>query len=293
MGIYSKDGGLLANAYQVNGSRAEAAYNREGEWVFPDTDSNFRVMTYNVGQWYQGDLSAVPVDKKAAYYALQYGTFEKNPVDAVFFQEYTTKWCDDGSSAAVDFVAPFFAHQNTTTPQAGTYKGRSIATVQDYPIANYTNHPFSDYKTSSYMNFQTAEITFEGKTIHLIDTHNDFAISYQRLEVTELLAAIEDYEYFILCGDFNQRILPGDTTNDYYQNSIQRFLDAGYNVGNGVLDWVQTYQNSDATVYRWLDQIVTSPNISIDRIRGYHAKLTDPAVSIPDHMPLIADLTIH
>lgn len=288
MSVYNISGASLSTVYNKSGQPLNAVYNRAGANILGETV--LKVMTYNVGQWYIGDGNRVPVSKKSDYYTLQHGTFEdEDPVDILFLQEYLNTWCDDDSSAQTEFINPYFDDQEVTNP-AGRV-GRSICT-NGHPILNYQSHNFS-HDSGSYPTYQTAQINIDGRTINIINTHNNSDIEYQTWDVTDLLSAVAGMDYFILCGDFNINLSTEDTTSAQYQNSVQRFLDAGYNVGNCVEDWIPTYfGTSSPTGGKYTDQIVTSPNITITELYAYTAKLTDNLGDKIDHLPLVAVLTI-
>jgi len=285
--IYNANGDALDTAYDIQGQIINSAYDISGDIIY--NARSLKIMTYNVGQWYTGANTRVPEDKKQEYYALQYGTFERNPVDVLFMQEYLNSWCVDDSSAQTDFIQPFFAYQEVTNPTG--YVGHSICAKM--PISNYISHQFTPI-VGPYPSFETAQIVFDEKNITIINTHNNYLIAPQTDNVTDLLEAIAELDYFILCGDFNIDLAAHNTSSEQYQNSVQRFLDAGYNVGNCVVDWIPTYfGTSSATGGKFTDQIVTSPNITIKRIYADTAKLTDDIADKIDHLPLIAELIVN
>lgn len=286
--VWDKNGNPISAIYGIDKRTLSQAYDISGNPLL-SSGTPLTIMTYNVGQWYVGNSNRVPVAQKSEYYALQYGTFENNPVDVLFLQEYLNSWCVDDSPSS-DFLSPFFNHQEVTNPQG--YIGHAICTA-DLPLSNYTSHNFTTNR-GSYPTFESAEIIIDGKTITIINTHNDFSLSYQAQDVTDLLAFLEGLDYFILAGDFNNDLFKQETTGDYYHNSVQRFLDAGYNVGNCVVDWIPTYfGTSSPTGGAFNDQIVTSPNITIKRIYADTTKLTDGITDKIDHLPLIAELIIN
>jgi len=287
--IYDKSGNQINAVYSLNGNQSEQAYDISGNNVFSHGHV-LKIMSYNVGQWYIGNSNKVPTEKKSVYYDLQHGIFENNPVDILFLQEYLDQWCDDGSYATTDFIDDFFNNQEVTTPTG--YIGHSIC-AKDHELLDYATHAFSANR-SSYPSFETAKITIGGKTINVINTHNDFQIDYQRINVTELLAAVADMEYFILAGDFNIDLAVEETTGNQYQNSVKRFIDAGYHVGNCVVGWIRTYFGTSSTTGgKFTDQIVTSANIQIENVYADTSKLTDPIGDKIDHLPLIAELRIN
>lgn len=286
--IYTVQGQQINTPYSVNGVPQDQVYDINGRPLL-ESGTMLSLMTYNVGQWYIGNRDRVPTDKKTEYYSLQYDTFANNPVDVLFLQEYLNSWCVDDSPAS-DFLSPFFDHQEITNPQG--YVGHSICTA-NIALSNYLSHNFTTNK-GAYPTFESAEIVVGGKTITIINTHNDYSLSYQVQEVTDLLDFLDGLNYFILAGDFNIDLSVQETTGDQYQNSVQRFLDAGYHVGNCVVSWIPTYFGSASpTGGKYTDQIVTSSNIDIVSLRAYTAKLTDGIGDKIDHIPLIAELEIH
>lgn len=290
MSVYNKNGTLLTRTYGASGNSLLTAYSSNGDVIFRYGGSTLVVMNYNVGQWYIGDGNRVPTDKKTEYFNLQNGTFENNPVDVLFLQEYLGTWCADGSLSS-ELLSPYFNNQQSTN-DTNPYTGHSICT-NGYPISNYTSHNFTTNK-GNYPTFESATITVDGKTITIVNTHNDFVLSYQEQEVTDLLAFLSNLDYFILCGDFNINLAVEDTTDEQYINNVKRFLDAGYNVGNCVLDWIPTYYGtSSPTGGKFTDNVITSANIDIESISAYTAKLTDGLEDKIDHLPFIAVLTIH
>lgn len=288
MSIYDINGMTLTKAYNNAGGVLAKVYTLSGQEIVMRS-LLFSIMTYNVGQWYIGNTQPVPSHKKSEYYILQSSTIEDNPVDVMFVQEYLDIWCEDNSPAS-ELIDLGFDNQEITNPTG--YIGHSICT-NGYDIKNYTSHNFSQ-NSGSYPTFETAVITVDGTDIYLINTHNDFRLAYQTINITDLLNTIASYNYFILCGDFNIDLDTVDTTGTQYQNSVQRFLDAGYHVGNCVIDWVPTYYATEyPTGGKFTDQIVTSPNIDIVSIRAFTEKLTDGIGDKIDHIPLIANLVIH
>lgn len=288
MSIYDKSGTLLEAAFSKNGESLEIAYDVSGNVVFEGGERvSLKIMTYNVGQWYIGSGVAVPTEEKTEYYNLQNGILSRNRPDVLFMQEYLNTWCQDGSLAS-GLINPYFDNQEVTNPQG--YIGHSVCT-NGIALSGYTSHNFTTNK-GNYPTFESAQITVGGKAITIVNTHNDYELSYQQQEVTDLLAFLATLDSFILCGDFNIDLSVEETTGDQYLNSVKRFLDTGYNVGNCVVDWISTYYGtSSPTGGKFTDQIVTSADIRIDSIYADTAKLTDGINDKIDHLPLIAEIS--
>lgn len=291
MPIYSLNGNQLYTAYDISGDGLYDAYDINGDLVFATTPTILKVMTYNVGQWYIGDSTLVPANKKAEYYNLQTNIFEAHHPDVLFIQEYRDPWCRDGSPAS-DLLGAFFNDQEVTNNSG--YIGHSICT-KDLPIVNYTSHNFPS-NSGSYPTYETATITVDERTINIINTHHDYRTSYQPSEISTILSAIHNMDYFILCGDFNTNIYYptdfNDTSTSQYIANIKPFVDAGYHVGNCGTAWLKTYYGDTESTYAARDNIITSSNIYINSIYVDESKLNDNIGDKIDHIPLIAELII-
>jgi endonuclease/exonuclease/phosphatase family metal-dependent hydrolase len=288
MAVYNKNGALLTQIFNKSGVELSSAYDANGIEVYSKSSSSLKVMTYNVGQWYIGDMNPVPITKKSEYYTLQNGIFDRHRPQLLFIQEYLNNWCADGSTAS-SLLDPYITDQEATNPTG--YIGHSICT-NGFEIQNYTSHQFPTNK-GNYPTYETAQILYEGKTINIINTHNDYYAQYQQSEIPTLLSAIANMEYFILCGDFNINLTSEDTSDDQYTINVKPFIDAGYHVGNLAIDWIPTYfGTSSPTGGKYCDQIITSPNINISRLYADTTKLSDGISDKIDHIPLIAELVI-
>lgn len=288
--IYDKNGKSLNIAYDKNGVVLTSAYDKNGTLIYSSSASNLKIMTYNVGQWYIGNGSKVPTDKKSVYHDLQYGTFLNNSVDVLFLQEYLNEWCADGSLSS-ELLDPFFDNQEVTNPRG--YIGHSICT-NGYTLSDYTSHDFTTNR-GNYPTYESAEITIDGKTITIVNTHNDYTEPYKTQDITDLLGFLATLDSFILAGDFNMGIYANTSpTSDNYRLGVNVWKEAGYNVGNCNPTYLPTYSGTTSmTDGGAADQIITSSDISISNVYTYNAKLTDDVADKIDHIPLIAELVIN
>lgn len=289
MAIYDKNGNSLLTVYGVDGVVLSQAYDINGNPLL-DTGNLLKVMTYNVGHWYIGTTELVPTAKKTEYFDLHNGMLTRNEPDILFLQEARNAYCADGTSASAILSPHFDDIKSTSITQ--WYIGHEICT-KNLPIQNYTSHRFTRNR-GNYPTFETAQISFDGKTINLINTHNDYYADYQPSEISDLLSAISGMEYFILCGDFNINLAVEDTSDDQYTINVKPFVDAGCHVGNCVKDWIPTYfGTASPTGGKFTDQFITSPNINIVSLYADTTKLTDGLGEKIDHIPLIATLQIN
>ena len=289
MSVYSKSGAELSEVFGINGEGLENAYDISGNLIFQSGErTSLKIMTYNVGQWYIGSGVAVPADKKTEYHNLQNGILSRNRPDLLFMQEYLDTWCQDGSLVS-DLLSPYFNYREVTNPRG--LIGHSICS-NGIQMSNYTVHNFTTNK-GNYPTFESAEITVGGKTITIVNTHNDYTEPYKTQDITDLLAFLATLDSFILCGDFNMGIYANTpTTSDNYRLGVDVFKDAGYNVGNCNPTYIPTYSGTTSiTDGGAADQIIASADIRIDNIYADTAKLTDGISDKIDHLPLIAEIS--
>lgn len=290
MSVYNKSGTVLDSLFQRNGMSIETAHDISGNIVFESGErTRLKIMTYNVGQWYIGSGVSVPADKKTEYFNLQNGIMSRNRPDILFMQEYLSTWCQDGSLTSA-LLSPYFTQQETTNPTLA-YKGHSICS-NGIQMSDYTVHNFTTNK-GNYPTFESAEITVSGKTITIVNTHNDYEEPYKTQDITDLLAFLATLDSFILCGDFNMGIYANTpTTSDNYRLGVDVFKDAGYNVGNCNPTYIPTYSGATSiTDGGAADQMIASADIQFNNIYTDTAKLTDGINEKIDHLPLIAEVS--
>ena len=288
MVIYNKDGNTVLTAYDKNGNIVLQVYDVNGNLI-PLQYTELRVMNYNVGQWYIGTTSKVPVDKKAEYYDIHNEAFSVNRPDIVMLQEALSTWCADGSPAS-ELLDPYFDNiegsRNTTN-----YQGHYICT-NGYPMTDYTVHNFTGASFGDCPAFESAKITVGGKDIYILNTHHNLNDSLAIMQTNQVLATVADMEYFILCGDFNTG---AEMVGDYeYDTFLKPFVDAGYNLANCGVAWLYTYYDtaSPLGVRYKTDNIITSANIIIKDVYVDTTKLTADTGEKIDHIPLIADVFV-
>lgn len=288
MAIYDKDGNAVLASYDKDGTLLLQAYDINGNLI-PLQYTELKVMTYNVGQWYIGTTSRVPVAKKSEYYAIQNEAFSANRPNVAMLQEALSTWCDDGSPSS-ELLDPYFDYiegsRNTTN-----YQGHYICT-DNYPMSNYTVHNFTGGSFGDCPAFETADIMVGGKTIYLLNTHHNLNDANAIKQTEQVLEAVSDKEYFIICGDLNTGV---EQVGDYeYNTFLKPFVDAGYRLSNCGFAWFYTYYATASPVgerYR-TDNIITSSNILIKNVYVDTTKLTDNTGDKIDHIPLIAELLI-
>ena len=291
MAIYDKDGTELASAFEAHGVELNDAFDCDGANVFIK-DRTIKVMTYNVGTWYDGKHDNVPAAQDAEYYALQKGMILANDPDIICMEEYCKQFSKAGRTAyslLSECGYPYIVETKGDSPTASPADGRCIASK--YPITNYTVRNFSD---GSSLYYDTCTITVKGIPINVMVTHLHWSdIAKRTSEMQTIMSLLSGYNRFILCGDFNTAD-NYDTSGADYIAVVKPLIDAGYNVANGgSFGFFETYSNEpdDAWVGD-LDNIVTSPNIVMLSVYVDETKLTDGLDERVDHLPLVATLEI-
>lgn len=285
--IYDKSGNQLHAIYNKSGQPLNMAYAKDGMQIFPDGPITLKVMTYNVGGWYDGRGTNVPADKKSLYYALQTGMIEENDPDVLVIQEYLANFSADGTSA-LTMLQNLFPYVHVKT--SGTYFGRAICSK--YPITNYVERT---YTAESSRYFDSCTITVNGIPITFVNTHLGLTQENRNSEIQQLIPYLETLNTFIACGDYNAGIKTSDTTDSYYINNVKPFLDAGFRSANysdnGFL--ITASDEPQGTYNAGLDNMYLSPNITVESLMVDTTKRTDGLSDIIDHMPLIAEMQIN
>lgn len=281
MAIYSSSGTELVTVYNSAGVQLPRAYNASGEEVFP-ANPYLRVMTYNVQRWLWGNAVKATQDEAFA-----------NNADIVGIQEwgYSSSLTIEGQNC-VDYIASKGYPNISITSLDVNHK----AVASKYPMSDYTETVFSvSRETRSYTK---AYFVYKGVRIAFFNAHLDYAKNdtYKFQQAAELLAAVENEDFFILTGDFNTTC--SDKSETEYQSIVQPFVDAGYNVANSPdgEDLIMTYFEGntveEATSIRPTDNIITSPNIRFVNLFVDDYKLHHDSGYVIDHIPLIADLEL-
>jgi len=277
--IYDKNGQRLMNVYGADGNSLLRAYDSDGEIIFTP---KIKIMAYNVGQWYTGDHVNVPESEEDAYYALQGGIIERNDPDILLLEEYTAQFGESGKTALSLLSA--YPYRHTITDGSAT-NGLQRAVFSKFPIKRYTEH--------NYISVYYYDSCVINDDIFLCIVHLPWNNRANRISCANIMledAQTSGYKYFIFGGDFN--------TADYYDTTgadyavIQPFITAGCHVANGTnFGFIPTYSDySDMTDYQCLDNIITSPNITILDAYTDNTKATDDIIAKIDHLPFIAEL---
>lgn len=229
--------------------------------VLQEEKQELTVMTYNVKNCDNGErISEIAED------------IQKHSPDVICVQEIDMNVSRSGKRDVLKELAEKLQMNYCFFPairlQGGTY-GVGILSV--YPLENCSLQPLDVRKGDENRVLASAEITVNGQTVHIYNTHLSFEDTQTRLQqIKALNTVISQNTPFILTGDFNAE-------------SFQEFSDlSGVHAANTKDAPYQTYIGDDAdTVFRSIDNIFVSDNFEMKEVT-----LGDTTVS--DHQPLIA-----
>lgn len=284
--IYNLNGDVPINVCDVNGDALDCAYDSDGNTIYRK-DIALKVMSYNVGQWYIGSGTNIPADKDAEYYALQNGMIKNANADIVCLCEYWDTFSKAGRTA-LSLLSQYYPYVETMGGTSG-YFGRAICSK--YPVTNYAHHSFAN-ESSRY--YDSATVMVNNVPITVIITHlNVNSISKRADQISELIAFLQTQDRFIACGDYNMLHCKTIEDEDYLA-IMQPIINAGLHSANCTdFGFLETYSDQPTGTYTGcLDNIITSPNITITNAYVDTSKLTDGIADKVDHMPLIAEMTV-
>ena len=269
--------------YDIHGNPINALYDMDGNPVTPLSKKPLRIMTYNVGGWYDGTGQNVPSAKDPAYYQLQYGTIADANPDILFINEYWDQFSKTGRTA-LSILSDFFpyieAHHGTET-----VLGRCVCSK--FPLSNYTERLFNAGEPDARF-YDTVEANIDGRTVTLCMTFfwwNDTDIRKAEAEI--LIPFLQSLDTpFICAGDINTGRAVDLT------NVIQPMVNAGFIVTNRATfgSYVTYMDTIGSGGYGSVDNIIFSPDFTVEKIWVDKRKLTDGITTeTVDHMPLIVE----
>lgn len=280
MSIYNKSKELLANAFEKSGTALNAAYLKDGVQIFPDGPTILKVMTYNVGGWYDGKGTNVPAAQDQEYFDLQYGTIHDNDPDFLLLEEYWDQFSKTGRTARsfLSELFPFVYPINGNTK----YFGRCFCSK--YPLSSYQQRLYTGENERYY---DTIVANINGQNVTLCVTHLGLTSEVRATQAQELLTFAQSVQTpLIIAGDFNTASSRPDGAD--YNNVLLPFINAGYKLANcGDFGRIITYRD---LVYGngALDNIIFSPQFVISYVYCDDRKYMDELPEHVDHMPLIA-----
>lgn len=284
--IYTINGENKEECYNINGDRLPQCYDINGNPLLDTKQETLKVLSYNVGSWTAFGRAAT-VQNQQTWYQLQNNILSNVNSDIAGFQEYYNKI----GNYSVTKMLGFYYGQTFAVDKATGKAGRAISskfTMQDSEEINFTHQRGEE---RSYLH---TKLTINDKTVHFLNAHLSYEIDIAELQIDELLDVVQNYEYWILTGDFN--VVFNSETDNGYIILVKKFLDSGYNVANGsTFGFIPTFNGGtpeSQNDWRCIDNVMCSSNIEILDAYTNTLKLSHAGYGI-DHLPLIADIKIH
>lgn len=294
MAIYDLLENELNSAYDVDGTALSSAYSIDTTKVFPDKEpviptAYLKVMSYNVGQWYNGTLTAVPTDQYETYYNLHRSMIANNDIDILGCQEYSATFSNGHTADSV--IGEYFT--DSAKNNESSYQRKALYS-NGYTLNDVVNTNYDGYSWG----YQKARIVVDGKDVWIINTHlaTSSTESQKVAQAKLLFDMVSELERFIILGDFNTVCM--STSDTEYTTIMKQFVDAGYNVASCSeqfgfnLTWTESTDRTG--VWYPCDHIITSSNIVMSDVMVDYSKVAVSSVNGVriDHCPLIATLGI-
>lgn len=244
------------------------------------------VMSYNVGEWYDGTRTDMPSDKYALYESIQKEILCKNYASIFCAQEYYYLMHTGAMNSKNLFLLPNYKHVSIAD-DARLTMGKAIGT--NLPLVSTEMVDFVN-QSGVAQQYQKSYIYINGHKVCVCNVHlSQISTEQVLLEVQELVSAVSNEEYFIVLGDFNVKFDSNDGA------SIITMFESinGVPCNCGDFGTFYTYRGSESlgTDNEALDNIFVSSNIAIKSVYMDTTKI-NADLPIQDHVPLIAYLEI-
>lgn len=278
-------------AFDATDKVLEAVIWREVSLTDTPDAGTLRVMSYNVQRWRGINDNETMLSSIFNAYT---------PVIACF-QEYDTNSSGDydiGGTQPDIFIRGKWDNivvgNDSRYSSGAAIKGFTLGIASNYKLSDpiYRRYRNFNYETRGYLK---SYFTYDDVSIAVFTTHLEYTPKdVQYAEALALFSDVQAERYFILTGDFNT--VCRSTADDDYINVIKLFVDAGYNCANCTADagFLNTFTDGANASGAWeqTDNIITSPNIDIERVIVDETKLIAGTGLTIDHLPLIADLKL-
>ena len=146
------------------------------------------VMSYNVGHWYNGTSSNVPIEEYERYYDVHKSIIERYCPDILMTQEYWDT-ISTGHNADTELFDKYFYYSNSSNGDKYT-RGKSISSI--FPITDYTTINYQAQDEYNTRDYAKAYTYINGRKVCLITTHFSINTANKTSQSAELLRAIED-----------------------------------------------------------------------------------------------------
>lgn len=292
---YDIQGNMKPEVYNISGIKVDNTFSvAEME---QQEQQELVIMSFNVYGWAGlNDNQTLMAD-----------IFEAYSPDIVGFQEYYADRHSGngiGGTRPSEFLGRYWEYLvegiDALNASNEPYVGNTKAVASRFKLKDATDTVFTS-RRSQTRSYQKMYIEVGGKRIAIFNTHLEWyqtnptvASNKQYGQAAELFEAVSKENYFILIGDLNTKCM--DVNHDDYTYIMKPFVEAGYNCSNcskqsGFIPTCTDGNGKDNEPWYPTDNIITSANISIDRVVLDKRKM-EYETTFLDHLPLITYVTI-
>lgn len=232
-----------------------------------------RVMSHNVGKFNYGNSGGYSGDDAPQKLIEWKNMYSKLEPDILLGQENVLYFdANHTITPATDLFAPLFPNYFGNGTYATFIRSKPPITDREDISLSVTVDG-----TTYERNASKATITINGKSIVVISAHlspgqTENAETARELQADQLITALSNYDYVILCGDFNSS----------EETFFAKFKDAGYTcVNHGYWGTIETISSGS------IDNIMVKGFVPYNIICSSSDKCTS------DHYPVVSDLYLN
>lgn len=275
MSIFDYEGTPISQAYDVDGNPISQAYDIDGNEVMTN---GVNIMTFNVQRW--GGINGNTTIMNNIFNAYQ-------PILFCGVQE-------TGTDGTLNYIPSQFQSGKAMECNVPNKTAILVNTV----YSNYSDAAFNRQGVSEARGYQKCYITINGKSVAFFNVHlAPYEKNVRIAQAMELLDMMENETYCIATGDFN--FAGTSFTDEEYINLAKPFVDAGYNMANwtsetGLVNTWFSGATVDGSSEKYpCDNIIVSPNITINHIYYDQRKIEAGTGQDLDHIPVIVNVSVN
>lgn len=275
-GIQLREAALVALGRKKRQSRVRRSFYEAAAAETPESEK-LRIMSYNVHSCVGLD-GILSVERVARVIA-------RSAPDIVALQELDAGRKNKGIHQASDIARELEMHFHFHAVMGAELESFGNAILSRYPMRLVRSEHLPTLGRPSSMleprGLLWVEIDYQGRLIQILNTHLSLWRPEQRIQIAELIRAIQDDPAaadMILCGDFN--LTPGSA---FYQMLCRHFDEPGRNSRYGWNTWTSQWP------IRRLDHILTRGSLQAHIVPLARTRLEQYA---SDHLPTVADVEL-
>lgn len=250
------------------------------------TPTKLRIASYNTG-----DFVGNGIERGSEEAMLEYRRAIAEIHADILVTQMDDNYVDvNGTMLAKDFIFAMFTNRYFTDYVYSSTLTEHMGVCSNYPFLSVESKTYSQWY--GHKLFQKGYVVINGKKIAIYNIHLPWKDkNVRRQNIAQLIQDAQNDEYVVFIGDYNpDNAIEGEPQGggSTYAEDLQIFKDAGYVPANaGYLGVYTTYDLEDTSVKYPCDNIVLSPNITIQKfgmvVKGY----------MNDHFIVYSDIVIN